>query len=59
MQDRFSIVGALGIVAAVMFGLAIYTALDLMLEPNAVAHHTRPPKGAHQEVPISERAASP
>jgi hypothetical protein len=47
MDQRFSILSAIGITLAVLLALAIYSSLDLLLEPNAVAAHARPPKGGH------------
>ena len=45
MQERFSIAWAVGITMAVIVGLAMYATLDLLLEPNAIETHARPPKG--------------
>jgi hypothetical protein len=50
MEQRFSILGAVGVTVAVMLGLAIYATLDLLFQPNALAAHERPPKGS-QEAP--------
>ena len=53
MDQRFSILSAIGITLAVLLALAIYSSLDLLLEPNAVTAHVRPPKGGHAEAPAT------